>query len=103
MQRGATATRRRPCRPAWSRATLCQMVTVTLVIAGCPAQVPASVLPGRAEVRPAADGQGLSFGEHEGGQVRTALHGGLVQAVRPVVMARVWELSAVQSLWHLLS
>ncbi len=64
------------------------MVTVTLVIAGCPAQVPASVLPGRAEVRPASDGQGLSFGEHEGRQVRTALHGGLVQAVRPVDQQR---------------
>ena len=50
-----------------------------------------------------ADGQGLGGSEHEGRQVLAAEPGGLVQAVAAVVMASVWELSAVQSLWHLLS
>lgn len=56
---------------------------------------------GRAEDRVAADEQGLGGGEHEGRDFRLPGHGGLVQAAAAVVMASVWELSAVQSLWHL--
>jgi hypothetical protein len=44
---------------------------------------------GRAEDRVAADEEGLGGGEDEGRDFRLAGHGGLVQAVAAVVMARV--------------